>query len=282
MIQSMTGFGSAEREGFKVDIKSLNHRYIDISVRMPSVLSEHEMPLRSMIKERFVRGKFEVTVSFTEKRLYNLKVNKEMAKGIYQAFLDLQRDLSIPGTINIDFFSRYCDILIAEEPHYSADVLYNVFNDALNSVESMRNREGRILMEEMMKGIDSLKSIREEIETLSKNIVYNYQKSLSARIAELLSDLSVDESRLAQEVALLAQKGDVTEELSRLKSHINQFSSILLEGGAVGRKLDFLLQEMNREANTIASKVDDLNIINLTIGLKADIERLREQSQNIQ
>ncbi|MDI6728587.1 MAG: YicC/YloC family endoribonuclease [Thermodesulfovibrionales bacterium] len=281
-MQSMTGFGAAERNGFKVEVRSLNHRYIEISVRMPSVLMEHEIPVRNIIKGRFARGKFDVNISLADKRQLKMGINKELAKGIYDAFSDLQKELTLPGSLNIDFFSSFRELLVAEEPEYDADALYNALNDAVSRVEEMRRTEGETLKKEMESSLKRLADMRNEIEGLSHGLAAHYRETLSKRIAELVSNLSIDETRLAQEVAIIAQKSDITEEMARFRSHIQQFLSALSNGDVIGRKLDFLLQEMNRETNTIASKMDDVRIINLSIEIKTEIEKLREQVQNIQ
>lgn len=281
-MQSMTGFGAAERDGFKVEVRSLNHRYMDISVRMPSVLMEHEIPVRNIIKERFARGKFDVNISFADKRQMKMTVNKDMAKGIYDAFSDLQKELSLPGDFNIDFFSGYRELLMAEEPEYDTHALYNALNDAVSKVEEMRRTEGETLKKEMESRLKRLEGIHGEIEGLSKGLVVHYKDALAKKIAELVPNLSIDETMLAQEVAIMAQKSDIAEELARFRSHIQQFQSALSNGDVIGRKLDFILQEMNRETNTVASKMDDVRIINLSIEIKTEVEKLREQVQNIQ
>jgi uncharacterized protein (TIGR00255 family) len=281
-MQSMTGFGAAERDGFKVEIRSLNHRYIEISVRMPSALMEHEIPVRNIIKGRFARGKFDVNISLTDKRQLKMIVNKELAKGIYDAFSDLQKELALSGSLTVDFFSGYRELLVAEEPEYDTDALYNALNDAVSKVEEMRRTEGDALKKEMESRLKRLADIRNEIEVLSHGLTAHYRETLSKRIAELVSNLSIDETRLAQEVAIMAQKSDIAEELARFRSHVQQFQSAMSNGDVIGRRLDFLLQEMNREANTVSSKMDDVRIINLSIEIKTEIEKLREQVQNIQ
>lgn len=281
-MQSMTGFGAAERDGFKVEVRSLNHRYIEISVRMPSGLMEHEIPIRNIIKGRFARGKFDVNISLTDKRQLKMGINKEVAKGIYEAFSDLQKELFLPGSLSIDFFSGFRELLVAEEPEYNIDALYNALNDAVSRVEEMRKTEGEILKKVLTDRLKRLESILGEMEGLSKGLVVNYKETLAKKIAELVPNLSIDETRLAQEVAIMAQKSDIAEELARFRSHVQQFQSALSNGDVIGRKLDFLLQEMNRETNTVASKMDDVKIINLSIEIKTEIEKLREQVQNIQ
>lgn len=282
MIQSMTGFGAAEREGFKVEIRSLNHRYLDISVRMPSTLMEHEIPVRNIIKERFARGKFDITILFADERQMKVSINKELAKGMYNAFADLQKDLRLSGSLDIGFFSGYKDILASEYPEYNTDALYSAINDAASKIEEMRKNEGEALRKDLLNHLVKIENIYIEIQGLSQNIVPKYREMLLTKIEELAPDLSLDETRLAQEVVFMAQKSDISEELARLSSHIKQFRSALSSGDAIGRKLDFILQEMNREANTIAAKIDDVRIITLTIDLKTEIEKIREQVQNIQ
>ncbi len=282
MIQSMTGFGVAEKDGFKAEVRSLNHKYIDISIKIPSFLLEREIPIRNLIKERFSRGKFDVIVSITDKQHRKIGINKELAKGIYDAFSELQKELSIPGCLNIDFFAGHKELLVSEEPAYVLETLYDAINDVLFMLETMRKNEGESLCKEMLLCLKKLEDIQGQINRRAKEIASTYKESLTKKIADLLLAAPVDESRIAQEAAILAQKSDVTEEITRLLSHIRQFRDLLASNEAVGRRLDFLLQEMMREANTIASKVGDIGIINLTIEIKAEIEKLREQVQNIQ
>ncbi|MBZ0155478.1 MAG: YicC family protein [Alphaproteobacteria bacterium] len=282
MIQSMTGFGAAEVGGFKVEVRSLNHRYLEVSVRMPSPLLEHEIPVRNLIKEKFGRGKVDVTVSLTDKRKIRVTLNRELARGLYDAFSDLQRDLSLSGSLSLDLFASYKDLLLAEDSEYNAESLYEALRTAVDRVGEMRAREGETLGKELQRHAERLEELRREVEELARDAAPAYKETLSRRVAELLAGTPLDEARLAQEVALIAQRSDITEEVARLKSHLRQFASILEKGGSVGRKLDFLIQELNREANTIASKVDDVRIINLAIEMKTGIEKLREQVQNIQ
>lgn len=281
-MQSMTGFGASEKEGVKVEVRSLNHKYIDISVKMPSSLAEHEIPVRNIIKEMFSRGKFDVVVSLTDKRRSNVRVNKELAQDMYNAFLELKNALSLSGELGIDIFSAYRDIILTENAEYDTEAFYSSVREALCMIEEMRKNEGENIAEELLRRLKGIGDMHSAMEGLSRETVPRSRELLKKLIAEIAADVSVDENRLAQEIAIMAQKIDITEELTRLKSHMQQFNSFLSEGGAIGRKLDFLLQEMNRETNTIASKADDVRVINLTIELKTEIEKLREQVQNIQ
>lgn len=278
----MTGFGSSEVNGFKVELRSLNHRYLDISVRMPSALMEHEIPVRNLIKDRFARGKFDITISLTDKRQLKVGINKELAAGMYKAFSELQSELSIPGSLTIDFFSGYRELVLNQEPDYSPDALYEALKIAISRIEEMRRGEGETLRKELQDRSEKLADIRSQMEALSGEVVVNYREHLSKRVAELASGTSIDEARLAQEIAFMAQKSDITEELARLTSHFKQFNSLLSKGDVIGRRLDFILQEMNREVNTVGSKMDDIRIVNLGIEMKTEMEKLREQVQNIQ
>jgi uncharacterized protein (TIGR00255 family) len=282
VIQSMTGYGAAEHEGFKVEVRSLNHRYIDINVRMPSFMMEHEIAVRNLIKENFARGKFDITISLTDKRQIKVRANKELAKKIYETILDLQKTLSVPGSLDISFLSWYREFLITEEPSYNAGDLYDAVRDAVKHVGDMRRKEGEALCKELESHAGHIESLGAEVEEYSRGMANSHKEILSRKVAELASTVSIDEMRLAQEVALLAQKSDITEELARLRSHIKQFNNFLMSSDAIGRKLDFLVQELYREANTIGSKVDDIRILNLVIEIKTCIEKLKEQVQNIQ
>lgn len=278
----MTGYGAAEREGFKVEVRSLNHRHLDVSVRIPLTLIEHDIPIRNKVKERFSRGKFDVVVSLAEGRQAKVSVNKELARGVHESFLALQRELSLPGILTIDFFSGYRELLITEEPEYHVDALFAALDAALGRLEEMRLKEGAALVREVSGHMAHLKELRHSVEAQVQGRTGRYRETLARKVAELTQNLSLDETRLAQEVAFLAQRSDVTEELARLGSHFDQFGAILATGGAAGRKLDFLIQEMNRETNTIAAKVDDVAVTGLTIEMKTALEKLREQIQNIQ
>ncbi|MGD0283307.1 MAG: YicC/YloC family endoribonuclease [Dissulfurispiraceae bacterium] len=282
MIRSMTGYGAAEKKGFKVEVRSLNHRYIDVNVRMPSFLMEHEIPVRNLIKDQFARGKFDVTISLTDKRQFRVRANKELAKEIYDTVLDLQKTLSIPGSLDIGFLSWYREFLLMEEPTYSTDDLFDALRDAVARVDEMRRKEGEAIKKELESHAGRVETLRAEVETLSRGMTNTHKEVLSRKVAELSSSVTIDEARLAQEIALLAQKSDITEELARLRSHLQQFNVFIASGEAIGRKLDFLMQEMYRETNTIASKVDDIRIINLAIEVKTGIEKLKEQVQNIE
>ena len=282
MIKSMTGYGAAEREGFKVEVRTLNHKYLDVSVKMPSYLMEHDLTVRKQIKDAFERGKVDVTISQADRRQKKIKVDAELAREMYNAFSVLQKELALPGKLDISFFAGSREVLMSEEPDAKPESILEALNEAVSKVEEMRDAEGLALEQELRQRLDKVDKSHLEIGAAAKNVLPVYRDRLQKRVSELMTNGLPDETRMAQEIAFIAQKGDISEEIARLGSHISQFSSFLSSGASIGRRLDFLCQEMNREANTISSKMDDIAIINLALDIKAEVERLREQVQNIQ
>lgn len=282
MVQSMTGFGSAERNGFRVEIRSLNHRFIDISIKIPPYLTQYDIQLRNIIKERFQRGKFDVTVSTDNHSFMQIAINKEIAKKIYNAFKELQKELSIPGKVSIDALMEFREIFVEGRPQYDIDSLFEAFHEAISNLEAMRVKEGKMLSEDQFQRIDLLNRLNNKIKSLTPHLVQKYKEKFSERLSLILRTIDVDNTRVMQEVAIMAEKLDISEEVYRIENHIKQFIDTLNSGNAIGRKLDFILQEIAREVNTIASKCDDYAISSLTIDMKIEIEKMREQVQNIQ
>jgi uncharacterized protein (TIGR00255 family) len=282
LIRSMTGYGAAEIEGFKVEVRSLNHKYLDVSVRMPSYLMEYEMAVRKMVKDSFERGKIDVSISQTDRRSKKIMLDANLAREMYNAFAGIQKELSLPGSLDINFFAGYRELLVSEEPSGGSEQIFEALKEAVSKVDEMRCVEGRALEQELRQRLNLISERHKEIAETAKDFLPVYRDRLLKKVSELMSNAVPDEARLAQEMAFIAQKADITEEITRLGSHISQFMTFLSSGASVGRRLDFLCQEMNREANTIGSKIDDIAIINLGLDIKAEVERLREQVQNIQ
>lgn len=278
----MTGFGSAEKNSFRVDVRSLNHRYIEIFVKMPFIVSEHEMTLRNMIKERFRRGRFDVNISFTDKPKTSFKANIKAASELYNAFDYLRKELSIEGAIDLKSMLIFKDIILGEDIEYNPDDLFDAFKAAIANLYKMRLKEGKTLRESILDILRNLTLMHEQMGISFQNSLNAHRDNLKKKISNLLLTMPIDEARLSQEIALIAQRTDITEELERIKSHLKQFAFIISNNDEVGKKLDFILQEILREANTIASKTDILEIINLSIDIKTDVEKLRELVQNIQ
>lgn len=278
----MTGFGGAENNGFRVEIRSLNHRFIDISMKIPPYLSHYEISLRNILKERFHRGRFDVLVSTNDHELTQLNINKGLARKIYTALHDLQKELSIPGQIDIDTLAGYRELIIEEESKYDIDAFYAAFYEAVSNLEAMRLREGNLLSEELSNRAESLDIMNGKISSLLPHVVTRCKERFSERLKLILGTGEIDSVRIMQEAAIMAEKLDISEEVSRVENHIKQFMEILDKGNIVGRRLDFLLQEINREVNTIAQKSSDYTISSLTVEMKTEIEKMREQVQNIQ
>jgi uncharacterized protein (TIGR00255 family) len=278
----MTGFGSAENDDFRVEIRSLNHRFIDILIKMTPYMGQNEIPLRNIIKEKFHRGRFDVSVSTKKYKELQLKINKELARNIYTALQDLQKELSIPGQINIDTLTRYKELLIEEEQQYNINALYASLNEAVSNLEAMRIREGNLLSEELHKRIESLGMMNNKIKLLIPHEVERCMEKFAERLKLILGTEEIDAGRIIQEAAIMADRIDITEEVSRIENHIKQFIETLNNGNIAGRKLDFLLQEINREVNTLAYKSSNYTISNLAIEMKTEVEKMREQVQNIQ
>ena len=289
MIQSMTGFGSAEKNGFRVEIRSLNHRFMDISMKLQQLLSEHEIPMRKMLKEKFARGKFDVSVSSAGDSKAGLKFNEELAKDVYESLKALQSRLSIPGAIEIQTLLSYKELFLAGRQEYDSGLLYGAFNEAMEQLEKMRVEEGRAIAEDISNMADRVESLNKDLWSVMPDVIADYKVKFHERLREILvgdstlrDGVEYDRDRVIQEVAIMIEKRDVTEELTRIDAHIKQFRKILQSGDIIGKQLDFLTQEFNREANTVASKAGDYRIANIIIEMKSEIEKIREQVQNIQ
>ena len=292
MIKSMTGFGRYEyadaSRKITVEVKSVNHRYLDVNIKMPKKLNFFESAIRTLLKEYIERGKVDIYITyedFTENNL-SLQYNKALA-GEYLKYLNqMAEEFGLENDIKVSTLSRYPEVFAMEEQPVDEDELWSSLEKALRGafepfVES-RVREGENLKKDLCEKLDNMVSYVDFIEERSPQIIVEYRARLEEKLRELLADNQLDDSRIAQEVTIFADKICVDEETVRLKSHILSMKDSLNAGGSVGRKLDFLAQEMNREANTILSKSNDLKISDTGISLKTDIEKVREQIQNIE
>lgn len=283
MIESLTGYGFSERGIFRVEIKSLNHRFLEINVKLPTILSRHEIEIRNLIKEKFHRGKIDVIISINQKeKTGKVYLNKNLAKQLYLAFIDLKKELSILGSIDISMFSNFKELFVYEEQEPDINTLMYTVSEALEALHKMRIREGEIIKQSLLEITDNLGKDIINLESMVNVSYNNYVNHLKNRVKELIFQNSLDEKRILEQIIVYAQKADIKEEVDRLKSHITQFKEVISKGGMIGKKLDFLLQEMNREANTILAKTEDFEVKTLTIDIKTQTERLREQIHNIQ
>ena len=292
MIKSMTGFGRCEiaeaDRKITVEMKSVNHRYLDVTIKMPKKLNFFEAAIRTELKNYMQRGKVDLFITyedFTESNVC-VKYNKELAAEYMQYFDRMAEDFSLDNDIRVSTLARFPEILTMEEQTVDEEQLWQLLDKALkgaaeNFVET-RIREGENLRNDLIAKLEGMLAHVDFITERSPEIIEEYKEKLTKKVEELLSDKQVDESRLLMEVTIFADKVCVDEELVRLRSHITATRDALLAGGSIRRKLDFIAQEMNREANTILSKSSDLEISNRAIELKTEIEKVREQIQNIE
>ncbi|MEJ5227409.1 YicC/YloC family endoribonuclease [Thermodesulfovibrio sp.] len=283
MIESLTGYGISDRGIFRVEAKSLNHRFLEINIKLPTVISKYEIEIRNLIKNKFSRGKIDLVVTINQRdRGGRVYLNKNLAMQLYTAFIDLKKELSILGSIDISMFSNFRELFIYEEETPDLNALITAVSETLDAVKQMRMREGELIKESL---IEITAIIEEKINQLVKmvDISYNnYINSLKNRVRDLIVQNNLDEKRVFEQILIYAQRADIKEEADRLKSHIIQFKESLLRGGEVGKKLDFLTQEINREINTVLAKTEDFEVKTLAIDIKTLTERLKEQIQNIQ
>lgn len=292
MIKSMTGFGRGEHEEFGrsyiVEIKSVNHRYSDISVKLPKQLSYLEDTIRKFVSEHISRGKIDVYITqnkYSEDEI-RVTVDHALASSYIKALHELRDTYKLEDDVSVSNVSKFPDLLTVDRVEDDKDKVWNTLSaaieESLENLTKMREMEGRKLFEDLSNRAKYIKSVVDEINKRSPVVVQEYKTKLEERIKQLLGDIPVDETRLAQEVAIFADKSSITEEVVRLYSHLDQLLSILNEDVPVGRKLDFLVQEMNREINTIGSKASDIIITRYVVEVKSEIEKIREQIQNIE
>ncbi len=291
MIKSMTGFGRATYEvdgrTYTVEIKSVNHKYNDINIRLPRFLNSIEDELRKQIQANISRGKIDVFINFDNysDKGYNIKINRNLAKEYLTELKSLADETGIPFELSVIDVSKLPDILKMEEDgdeELIAKELKVALSEALNNFVDMRTKEGEKLAEDMKKRVDWIEVKVGEIAKFSSTLVEEYIEKLETRVKELMKTDVVDETRLAQEIVIYSDKCSIEEELTRLNSHISQFNELLKGSSPIGKKFDFLVQEMNREVNTIGSKANCLEITNRVIDIKTEIENIREQIQNIE
>ena len=293
MVKSMTGYGRAEEtlDGYAitVEVRSVNNRYLDCSVRIPRLYLFAEDAIKARVQRTISRGKVDVfvTLDSTGAEKVQVSVNKPVADGYYEALKQLAASYGLPESdISVSLLSRFPDVLLAEKAQDDveqlAEDICSVLDGALSDFDSMRTREGARLEEDILSRAATIEEKVALVEERSPQTVAEYRAKLEARMNEVLSNAQLDPARILTEAAVFADKVAVDEETVRLRSHINQLREMLDKGGPIGRKLDFLIQEFNREANTIGSKCSDIDIARQVVDIKAEIEKIREQVQNIE
>lgn len=292
MIKSMTGFGRGEyvdeKRKFTVEIKSVNHRYLDVNIKMPKKLNFFESTIRNLLKEYMERGKVDLYITYEDysEDNFSLQYNEGLAGEYLKYLRQMAQTFGLDDDIHVSTLSRYPDVLVMEEQNIDEKELWSGLEQAIRSacvqfVDS-RIREGERLCDDLIRKLDNMLSYVDYIEERSPEIMKDYRARLEEKMKEILGDRQIDDARIATEVVIYADKICVDEETVRLRSHIQATKDTLIAGGGIGRKLDFIAQEMNREANTILSKANNLEISDVGINLKTDIEKVREQIQNIE
>ena len=291
MIKSMTGFGKSilinEQREYQIEMKSVNHRYLDINVRIPRQLMYLEETIKKVISSQIKRGKIEVFINFKDKKQEGEKVliNKDMAKSYIHQLQEIAKETGISPEIEITEIAKMPEVLnitFNQEDEKIKQEIIALTKDATSKMEDMKKFEGIKMAEDINKRMDKINEKITKISCNSTRLIEEYIVKLEKRVKEILKTEEVDKSRLAQEVVIYADKCSIEEEITRLRSHVKQFKEMLESDTAVGKKLDFLIQEMNRETNTIASKANQLEIINEVVEIKTELENIREQIQNIE
>lgn len=291
MIQSMTGFGQAEQsvKGYtlSVEIRSVNHRNFSVAARLPRFFSAFEETVKKKLQTRFERGRIDLSVNLqcAPESQRKITLNLEAAMSYHQMLKDLKKTFDLPGEIDLALMCQFRDVIAvteADEPAVSLEPLLNkTLDQAMTALEKMRKAEGKALLSDLSGRIDDLAKQLAVVKGQEKEAVLSRQARLQTRVSELMAGVDLDPVRLAQEVAIFAERSDISEERTRLKSHLDQFNTMLRKGGPVGRPLDFLLQEMFREVNTLSAKSGDQIIAMAVVEMKSELEKMREQVQNI-
>ena len=291
MIKSMTGYGksnmSKNSREYQVEIKSVNHRYLDVSVKMPRSLSYLEEEIKKAVSAKLTRGKVDVFITFNNNSLEgrDIKINTEIARMYIKELRDLAESEGIAADIPVTEISKLPDVLTIQNNQDDETIkneLLEVSSKAIDNLVDMRKVEGEKIAQDLLVRIQDIEKKVKKISSLSTGLIEEYVVKLNTRIKDLLQDQEIDEARLAQEVVIYADKCSIEEEVTRLNSHIYQFRELLNSNEAMGKKLDFMIQEMNRETNTIGSKANNLEITNEVINMKTQLENIREQVQNIE
>jgi uncharacterized protein (TIGR00255 family) len=287
----MTGYGqgSVTADTFKVsiDLRSVNNRNLDIHWRAPLELAALEIPLKKQIQATVTRGRVDVTINFTQTADAEYEINRPLLRGYLEALKTMREEFGLAGEATLDSISRLPNVLQpmnkgAQLPNEIVQGIETALMQALTALVAMRAVEGHELQKELLARIDRIEAALRIIEGNAPEITTAYRDKLNRRLTELLENVSVDEARLAQEVAYLAERADISEEIARLHSHLTQLRELINSSGEIGKKLDFLLQETNREANTILSKASELAICDAAIEIKTEVEKLREQANNVE
>ncbi len=292
MIKSMTGFGRGmcedEKREFRVEMRAVNHRYLDLNIRMPKSLMSLEEKMKKIISQSVSRGKVDVFITYQSflKEDQEVHYNEHLAEQYVHALKKMGKKFNLKGSPSVALISGFPDVMYTKEKDENLEeiwpLLQRALEEALSSLMDMKQREGQSLKKDLLEKAEAIQSYVERVKAKDLTVIPEYKRRLEERITILLETIPVDEQRLALEIALYTDKASIDEEITRLNSHMDQMAKFLQEDEPIGRKLDFLAQEMNREANTMASKSVDIDITNTVLQIKNEIEKIREQMQNIE
>lgn len=292
MVKSMTGYGRAVEtvngREFTVELRSVNNRYLDCTVKLPRMVSFAEETVKQAVKNTISRGKVDVFISIRSEAAADVSVtlNTAMVEGYLAAMKQMAENYDIRNDISVGLLSRMSEVFSVEKPQVDEDQLLadlmSVVNQALCNYDAMRTTEGKALENDLRGRGNTILELVAQVEAGNSQTVIDYRTRLENKLKEVLANTAIDESRILTEAAIFADKVAVDEETVRLRSHLEQMNNMLTTGGAIGRKLDFLLQEMNRETNTIGSKCSDVRLARIVVDIKAELEKIREQTQNIE
>ena len=280
--QSMTGYGKGAAGSFHVEIRSSNHKNLDININVPSFLFSHDPEIRKTAKKEFNRGRIEIFVPRHEADVVKLKVNSSLAREYYNAFTALKEEFSLSGDIGVDLLSSQRNLFLLDDAEIDVTDFHEALNIALQELKNSRIEEGRNLIDDIRKRIQLLNDHTAYIESKRDEVISGLQEKLRERLKEYLGDVSIDETILIQETAIMTERADITEEIVRIKSHLGHFEDILTSGDTIGKKMDFFIQELRREVNTIGSKSQDIDITTNVVEMKHELEKIKEQVQNLQ
>ncbi|MGA2193468.1 MAG: YicC/YloC family endoribonuclease [Nitrospirota bacterium] len=288
MIKSMTGFGKGEGGGFSVEMRSVNHKFLDLSFKLPKGVLPLESRLKKTISGKFARGRIDVYVTRCagEESLRGLKLNSDAARQYIGLLSELKTTFDLPGEIDLNLLTSFGDIITAQEVSEDIESAWTQLEAALllsiEALDRMRVEEGEALAADVRERTIKIAANLDDVERRAPVVIGEYSVRLKERVEKLSASIELDGDRLIQEVALFAERSDITEEIVRARSHLTQFGRMLEEGGPAGRKFDFLIQEINREINTIGSKASDYHIAQKVVEMKSELEKVREQVQNIE
>ena len=292
MVKSMTGYGRAVEtvngREFTVEVRSVNNRYLDCTVKLPRMLSFAEEAVKQAVKQWVSRGKVDVFISLRSEAGDDVSVslNTPVVEGYLAAMQQMAQQYGIAYDVSVTSLARMNDVFTVEKPKVDEEQLLadlmGVVNQALEAYDAMRQTEGRAMEKDLRSRGDTIRSLVSQVEAGNAQTVADYRTRLYNKLREVLENTAIDDSRVLTEAAIFADKVAVDEETVRLRSHLDQMDTMLTTGGAIGRKLDFLLQEMNREANTTGSKCSDVALARIVVEIKAELEKIREQTQNIE